>query len=135
MTRTMVVWMGVEGLYPLSWSLVPTHIPTYDCGFSLGGSLYFHKSGQLWELMGVPLGVKLRAEKLGEGVEWNARTLAFKLNNFSADYLSCKPNPPPPTYLHFQGSKAFLIDDEKGTKTRLRWRHVSQAELAIKEIW
>lgn len=102
------------------------YIPSYNCGFVLDGSIFFHKSGQIWEVTGLPK-------------EWTLQSKYSEYLSYLGKYMVSKMYPVPPgisvasmTLTYVRG-KLHLKDESTGELTRLGWRRVSMAEILIRQ--
>ena len=107
------------------------YIPSYSRGFVTAGCLFFHKSGQIWELVGLPK-------------EWtiyggnhttlpNSRTVIVKVGN--STNLQLKNSFPGTLHLRFgPGSKVVAVRSGSDEVIRLRWKRCSLAEIRLREI-
>ena len=84
---------------------VKRYIPSYSRGFITAGSIFFHKSGQIWELIGNP------SEE--------------ELNTSLWDILHLRFGP---------GSKVVALRRGSDEAIRLRWRRCSLAEIRLREV-
>lgn len=111
--------------YYILISVRDPYTPSYNCGFVTGGSIFFHKSGQIWELEGVPVPKKLFGIRM---------TDRYKAGNFTEEELSTKNIFRLP-YLHFGKRGAVWYCSSDGSeRTRLRWRRCSLTEIRLRQI-
>lgn len=109
-----------------AWGRSRHYIPSYNCGFVLDGSIFFHKSGQIWEITGLPK-------------EWTLRSKYSEYLSHFGKYMANTVYPLPPGYpdlcysLTYVRGKLYLKDGNTGELTRLGWRRVPMAEILIRQ--
>lgn len=109
--------------------LVPTepsqdrYIPSYSCGFIAAGSVFFHKSTQIWELMGIPRPIEFFGIRIKPG--------RYKVGNFTKEELEAK-NIFSREYLHFGKRGEVWYCGSK--RIRLKWRRCSLTEIRLRQI-
>ena len=109
---------------------VKRYIPSYSRGFITAGSIFFHKSGQIWELIGLP-------EKWSIYAKYQASLSSpkihlFKVGNSSEEELNLSL-----WDLHLRfgpGSKVVALRRGSDRVIRLRWRRCSLAEIRLREV-
>lgn len=114
--------------------LVPTepsqdqYIPSYSYGFIAAGSVFFHKSGQIWELVGVPRPIiKFFGIRIRPGF--------YKVGNFTEEELK-RENIFRREYLHFgeRGEVWWYCSGGGSRRIRLKWRRCSLTEIRLRQI-
>lgn len=107
------------------------YVPSYSKGFVTAGSLFFHKSGQIWELLGIPKSHKIiKAERAGETKDYHLH----KVGNFTQHEKDVSF--PDVLILEFgpRGKVTATTRDSKEAPIRLRWRRCSMAEIRLREV-
>lgn len=107
------------------------YVPSYSQGFVTAGSLFFHKSGQIWELLGIPKNnTFIKAERAGKVNGCDLR----KVGNFSQREKDLSF--PDLLILEFgPGSKVTATTrDSKKPPIHLKWRRCSLAEIRLREV-
>ena len=106
------------------------YVSSYSGGFVAAGSLFFHKSGQIWELLGTPKDAIIKAER---GGEVNG-CYVHKVGNFTQREKEVAF----PTVLILEfgpGSKVTATTrDSNDPPIRLKWRRCSLAEIRLREV-
>lgn len=107
------------------------YIPSYSRGFITAGSLFFHKSGQIWELVGLPKSFWLYCEN--DCYVNNGKTVLVKVGNFPQRAREIMF--PDAWMLRFgPRSKVVALRRDSDEVLRLRWRRVSLAEVKAREM-
>lgn len=107
------------------------YIPSYSRGFIAAGSIFFHKSGQIWELMGLPKDWSVyggnRTSLLNSGIS------IVKVGNYTKKELDTSSH----DTLHLRfgpGSKVVAVRRDSDEVIRLKWRRCSLAEIELREL-
>ena len=112
---------------------VKRYIPSYSRGFITAGSIFFHKSGQIWELIGLPEEWSIYATKCHQASLSNSRVNLVKVGNSSEEELNTSLG----DILHLRfgpGSKVVALRRGSDEAIRLRWRRCSLAEIRLREV-
>lgn len=107
------------------------YVPSYSEGFVTAGSVFFHKSGQIWELLGFPKGHKeIRAEILNPTKDF----YVHRVGNFAQREKDLSF--PGAMILEFgqRGKVTVTMRDSKNPPIRLKWRRCSLAEIRLREV-
>lgn len=111
--------------------LVPTdphqdpYVPSYNCGFITAGSVFFHKSSQIWEIVGIPRPIDFFGLMIKPGF--------YKAGNFTEKEL--RRNYFTKNYLHFgKRGEAWYCSSDGSKRIRLRWRRCSLTEIRLRQI-
>ena len=107
------------------------YIPSYSRGFVTAGSLFFHKSGQIWELVGLPKEWSIYGRD--QTVLPNSRMSIVKVGDSTKMQLETSF----PDVLHLRfgpGSKVVAFRRDSDEVIRLRWRRCSLAEIRLREM-
>ena len=100
-----------------------SYISSYSYGFIAAGSVFFHKSGQIWELVGVPRPIEFFGIRIRPGF--------YKVGNFTEEELKEK-NLFSREYLHFgERGEVWYCGS---IRIRLRWRRCSLTEIRLRQI-
>lgn len=114
--------------YYISTSTVFTpdsYIPSYNLGFIAAGSVFFHKSTQIWELQGIPRPIEFFGIRIKPGF--------YKVGNFTEKEL--ERNIFAKEYLHFGNrGKVWYCSSTGSMEIRLRWRRCSLTEIRLRQI-
>ena len=106
------------------------YVPSYTDGFLVDRSLFFHKSGQIWELVGLPKEWSIYA---GGTTPLLPGVVRVKIGNFSKRHLETSF----PNLLHLRfgpDSKVVAVKRDSNEVIRLRWRRCSLAEIHLREM-
>ena len=109
------------------------YIPSYSRGFIAAGGLFFHKSGQIWELVGLPKEWSVYSERKDCTVLPNSRMAIIKVGNYTKEQLDTFF----PGVLHLRfgpGSKVVAIRSGSDEVIKLKWRRCSLAEIKLREM-
>lgn len=107
------------------------YIPSYSRGFVTADSLFFHKSGQIWELVGLPEEWSIYGGD--QYVLPNSRMAIIKVGNYTKEQLDTSFS----WSLHLRfgpGSKVVAVRRDSDEVIRLKWRRCSLAEIKLREI-
>lgn len=107
------------------------YIPSYSRGFIAAGCLFFHKSGQIWELVGLPKEWSIYGGD--QTVLPNSRMSIVKVGNSTKIQLETSFS----QVLHLRfgpGSKVVAIRRDSNEVIRLKWRRCSMAEIRLREV-
>lgn len=107
------------------------YVPSYSEGFITAGSVFFHKSGQIWELLGFPKGhTEIRAEILNPTKDF----YVHRVGNFTQQEKDFSF--PEVMILEFgqRGKVTVTMRDSKNPPIRLKWRRCSLAEIRLREV-
>ena len=110
---------------------VKRYIPSYSRGFITAGSIFFHKSGQIWELIGLPEEWSIYAKH--QAPLSNPKINLVKVGNSSEEELNLSLW----DILHLRfgpGSKVVALRRGSDEASRLRWRRCSLAEIRLREV-
>lgn len=110
---------------------VKRYIPSYSRGFITAGSIFFHKSGQIWELIGLPEEWSIYAKY--QASLSNSRVNLVKVGNSSKEELNTSLW----DILHLRfgpGSKVVALRRGSDEAIKLRWRRCSLAEIRLREV-
>ena len=107
------------------------YVPSYSDGFVTAGSVFFHKSGQIWELLGFPEG---HPDIRGEIVNRTEDCCLYKVGNFTQREKDLSF--PDTMILEFgqRGKVTVTMRDSKDPPIRLKWRRCSLAEIRLREV-
>lgn len=119
---------------------VNRYIPSYSRGFITAGSIFFHKSGQIWELIGLPEIWSIYAKY--QASLSNPKINLVKVGNSSEEELNTSFGSVlhlrfGPGVLHLRfgpGSKVVALRRGSDEAIRLRWRRCSLAEIRLREV-
>ena len=106
------------------------YIPSYSRGFITAGCLFFHKSGQIWELVGLPKEWTIYGKD--QTSLPNSRTVIVKVGNSTKQELFSSF----PGTLHLRfgpGSKVVALRSDSD-EVKLKWRRCSLAEIRLREM-
>lgn len=97
----------------------------------MAGCLFFHKSGQIWELMGLPKEWSIYG---GDQTTLpNSRTIIIKVGNSTKQQL--ENSFPGTLHLRFGPvSKVVAIRGDSDEVLKLKWRRCSLAEIRLREM-
>ena len=99
--------------------------PSYNCGFLTAGSVFFHKSGQIWELEGIPKPIQFFGIRMID---------RYKVGNFTKEELNSRNYFELP-YLHFgRRGKVWYCSSDGSRRIRLKWRRCSLTEIRLRQI-
>ena len=107
------------------------YVPSYSDGFVTAGSVFFHKSGQIWELLGFPKGhTEIRAEIVNQTED----CYVLRVGNFTQREKDLSF--PDVMILEFgqRGKVTVTMRDSKDPPIHLRWRRCSLAEIRLREV-
>lgn len=107
------------------------YIPSYSRGFIAAGGLFFHKSGQIWELVGLPEEWSIYGGD--QTILPNSRMAIIKVGNYTKKELDTFF----PGVLHLRfgpGSKVVAIRSGSDEVIKLKWRRCSLAEIRLREM-
>ena len=110
---------------PTTESAPDRYIPSYNRGFIAAGSVFFHKSSQIWELQGIPRPIEFFGIRVKPGL--------YKVGNFTEKEL--EKNIFAREYLHFGNrGEVWYCSSTGSKKIRLRWRRCSLTEVRLRQI-
>lgn len=103
----------------------PKYSPSCNCGFVSAGSIFFHKSGQIWELEGIPKPIRFFGIRMID---------RFKVGNFTEKELNGENYLELPYLLFEKRGKVWYCSSDGSRRIRLRWRRCSLTEIRLRQI-
>lgn len=106
------------------------YVPSYSRGFVTASSLFFHRSGQIWELLGLPKDCTIKAEMTSEAKTYTLH----KVGNFTEREKSLTFSSVWALEFGPKGKVTASTCESKEPPIQLKWRRCSIAEIRLREV-